>query len=26
VRVYARAVDNEGHAADSNALTLDVTP
>jgi len=26
VRVYARAIDNDGHAADSNTLALDVTP
>ncbi|NKI94463.1 Ig-like domain-containing protein [Rhizobacter sp. SG703] len=26
VRVYARAVDNHGHAADSSVLSLDVTP
>jgi hypothetical protein len=26
VRVYARAVDNNGNAADSDVLSLDVTP
>lgn len=26
VRVYARAIDNEGHGADSNTLALSVTP
>lgn len=26
VRVYARATDNNGNSADSNVLTLDVTP
>jgi hypothetical protein len=26
VRVYARAIDNDGHAADSSVLSLDVTP